>query len=225
VVRTLPLQHFGRGPRVREPQRHAVVVGDCKPQSLGGESKTADGRRNLDGFRLALAGHHIGRLARRPRQRAVRPGGDMIDPAVLGIGGDELAVAVGAGDEHFAVVAARRDPSTIARRRENATAMNSDPLLIAVVGNQMDRLLAEHEGRGAAKEIYCHHQCAAGDRAGALDHGGGAGGGVSHYTVARLALFTLSWREGEARPTQGMSAKPRRLRSLCGSCPRPNCGR
>ena len=66
-VRALPFEHFGRGLRVRKPQRHAVVVRDREPEALRREGQPADRRRHLDRARLALA-----RLARRPACRPTR---------------------------------------------------------------------------------------------------------------------------------------------------------
>ena len=88
-MRALPLQRLGRGLGVRKPQRRAVVVRDREPEALRREGEPADGRGRRRALLLALAGAHEGVLAGRPGDRAGGPDRDVIDPAALGVGGDE----------------------------------------------------------------------------------------------------------------------------------------
>jgi hypothetical protein len=83
VVRALPLQHLGRGLRVRKPHRHAVVMGNGEAHTLRRKGQSADGGLHLDRTRLALAGQNERRFSGRPRRRAVGAGGNVIDPAAL----------------------------------------------------------------------------------------------------------------------------------------------
>ena len=212
VVRALPLQHLGRGLRVRKPQRHAVVVGDGEPQPLGREGKPADGRGHVERARLALAGLHEGRLAGRPGDRAVRTERDVIDPAALGVGRDELGSRRSASVANTlpssppvtmrapSLAAARMPPAWTATRR-------SSPLS----GHQQQRLLAEHEDRGAAEEMRGHHRRAGRDRARALDDGGGVGwSGVGHES--RSALILRSGRRPRLEAQSGSTRTADRIR-------------
>ena len=54
--------------------------------------------------------------------------------------------------------------------------MQREPALIALVGDQHHRLLAQHEGRRAAEEMHGHHRRARGDGTRAFDDGGSVGG-------------------------------------------------
>ena len=147
MVRALPFQEFRRRLRVRKPHRHAVVMGDRQPHALRRKGDTAGGGLHLDRFRLARPGLHEGLLTGRPRHRAVRAAGDMIDPAALGIGRNEAAVALGVRRKHLAVVAAGDDRHAIARGRQDAAAMDGEPLLVGLVGNQQHGLLAERNNQ------------------------------------------------------------------------------
>ena len=51
----------------------------------------------------------------------------------------------------------------VGRRRQDAAAVHREPLLVALVGDQQHRLLAKHEGRGAAEEMRGHHRRAGRD--------------------------------------------------------------
>ena len=152
MVRALPFQQLRSRLGVRKPHRHAVVVGDREPDAFRRKCQAADGRGHLDGFRIALARHHVSRLAGRPSDRAVRAGRDMVDPAALGVV-DQLALAGLAGDEHLAVVTAGDDPDAVAGSREDAAAVDRKPLLVALGRDQQDLLFAQHEGRGVFDEI------------------------------------------------------------------------
>ena len=79
-VATLPFIEIGRGRRVREPQRDAVVMGDRKPIPLGREGEAAHARGGAEAFHLALVVARIGRLSRRPGDRARGTERDGVDP-------------------------------------------------------------------------------------------------------------------------------------------------
>ena len=63
---------------------------DGEPKALRREGQPGDGRRRLERARLALAGEHMRGLAGRPGDRAVGPERDLIDPAFLVVGGEDL---------------------------------------------------------------------------------------------------------------------------------------
>ena len=165
MVRALPLQHLGRGLRVRKPQRHAVVVGDGEPHALRRERQPADGGGHLERARLALAGH-ARRPACRPTRRPRRPGRRRHGRS-SGAWRRSRSVSL----SPFASVAntlpssppvTTRVPSLAAARMPPP--WTRKPLLVALAGDQQQRLLAEHERRGAAEEMHGHHRRAGGDR-------------------------------------------------------------
>jgi hypothetical protein len=90
-----------------------------------------------------------------PRHRA---GGDVIDPAALGIGRDQPAFALGSVDEHLAVVAAGDRRRRHRSRRQDAAAMQRKQPLVALGGTSSTRLLAQHEGCGATEKMCRHHR-------------------------------------------------------------------
>src|ERR1700733_1180700 len=120
-VRALPFEEFRGGRRrVRKPERSAVVMGDGKPETLGQESKCADGGGCLKlAQRLSL---HERRLAGGPSDRPIRSERDVIDPAAFRVGGDRADFTCGAGRHDFAVVAAADDAFVVCCRGEDRRA-------------------------------------------------------------------------------------------------------
>ena len=102
---------------------------------------------------LALGGLDEGGLADRPGDRAVRPGGDVVDPAPLGIGGDGPRLSPVAHRSQPTLPSSppvtMRSPSpALARMPPRCT---SDAARLAVRRHQQQRLLAEHEDRACRR--------------------------------------------------------------------------
>ena len=236
VVRALPLQHLRRSLGVRKPERHAVVVGDGQTHAFRREGQAANGGLHLDRARLALAGLHESLFAGRPGHRTVGARGDVIDPAALRVGRNRPAFALRIGREHLAVIAAGNDRDAVGRGRQNAAPVDRQPLLVALVGDQQHRLLAEHKGRRAAEQMHRHHRRAGYDHARAFNDGRGVGYNVSWSISHDLSPphpeeRALARLEGWAAPmlpsfeTHRFAMllrmrpllKQRRSRNLCGS--------
>ena len=71
----------------------------------------------------------------------------MVDPAALGVGGDDGGRAGRIGRHDLAVVAAGDDAVCVGSGREDRAAVDRDAPLLAIAREQQ-RLLAEHEDGG-----------------------------------------------------------------------------
>ncbi len=125
------MQAFRLALRIRKPEREAVVVGDGEAQAFRREGKAADGRGHLDGALRALASAHEGLSARRPRERADGADRHVIDPTLLGIGGNGGAVSLRVDRHHLAVVAAGHDAVGIGGSRKDSAAVGRDAACLA----------------------------------------------------------------------------------------------
>ena len=101
---------------------------------------------------------------------------------MFGVGREVSAFALGVGRDQLAVVAAADDARAVGRGRQDGAAMHRDAPRLAVRLGEHDRLLAEHEGGGAAEKMRGDDGAARGDRARAFDDGDGVAAGVGHIT-------------------------------------------
>ena len=74
----------------------------------------------------------------------------MIDPAMLGVGCEDRALAAGRRRHDLAVVAAGDDALAVRGSGEDAARMHRHALFCAIGRDQQQRLLAEYEDRGLA---------------------------------------------------------------------------
>src|SRR5271157_1636934 len=125
-MRALPFELFRRRlRRVGKPQRGAVVMGDGEPETLRQKSEAGNG-----GGRYEFAerfGLHEGRLAGGPGDEPVGPDRDVVDPAMLWIGGERAGFALCIGGDDLAVVAATDDAFVVGCGREDRAGMDRDP--------------------------------------------------------------------------------------------------
>jgi hypothetical protein len=69
----------------------------------------------------------------------------VVDPAALGIRGDDGAVSVNINQHHLTVIAAGEDACGVGGRGEDRAGVDGDAPRLARVRQQEERLLAEHE--------------------------------------------------------------------------------
>src|SRR2546423_1522838 len=100
---------------------------DRDAQTFRRERKAAGAGWQIDRLDLAPGGAHERLLAGRPGDR-IRPERHTVDPAMLGVGRERLALAVRADGDDLAVIATREDARAIARDAENAARMHRDAL-------------------------------------------------------------------------------------------------
>ena len=96
---------------------------------------------------------HVRDLARRPGDRAVGTERDLIDPALLVVGGEHAMLAVGVGRDELAVVAAGDDALAVRGAGEDAAAVDRRRGARHSPAKQQ-RLLAEHEDRRRAEKMH-----------------------------------------------------------------------
>src|SRR6516162_4068555 len=122
-------------------------MGYGEPHPLRRKGEPADGGRYFEASRLALARKHEGLPAGRPCDIGGwanrRPERDMIDPAPLGVGGDDLMGAVVPRGDDVAVIAAGEDTRAVTRCREDGAAMHHDALGFAALRREQERFLAQ----------------------------------------------------------------------------------
>ena len=204
----LPLQSLRLALRVRKPEREAVVVGDGETQAFRGEGQPPDGRRHLERALRALGGAHARLPTRRPRERAGGAHRHVVDPALLGIGGENGAFPLGVGRHHLAVVAAGHDTLRISGRGEDGAVVHGDVAYLARARHQGDRPLAEHEGRGFPEKMRGHHRRAGLDRPRALDDGRGVGAAIGHLgSISLVSRASAASAFARAEREPGPSAR------------------
>src|SRR5882672_8979661 len=116
---------------------------------------------------------------------------------MLGIGGNRRRRHIDLGGHDLAVVAARHDTFAVARRRQDAAAVNHDALRIAVPRYKQQRFVAKHEYGGVGEKIRPDHGRSRRDRPRAI----GDGGPVSGSHGEGLSWCNVSqYRHGRARP-------------------------
>ena len=148
--------------RIRKPERGAVVVRDREPEAFRQEGEAADGRGRLEFAQSPCACAN----AVLPADQATAPLGperDMIDPAMLRVGGESSALALGIGRDHFAVVAAADDALLVGRRGKDRAVVHGDAPRFAFRLDEQHRLLAEHEHGRVAEKMRGHDRRAGSD--------------------------------------------------------------
>ncbi len=120
-------------------------MGNYKAQALGREGQTAGGGRQRERALGARTGAHERVSPRRPRHGAGRADRHVVDPAALGIRGNDGAVSLSVNQHHLTVIAAGKDTCGVGSRGEDRAGVNGDAPRLARVRQQKECLLAEHE--------------------------------------------------------------------------------
>ena len=153
-MRARPLQHFRLCGHVGKPEAHAVVMGDRKAKALWRERQPADRRWRVERFLLALAAANERSLAGGPRHRALRMQCDVVDPAPLRIGRNQLHLAAAVERHQPAVVAAHDEALTIRGRAQNSAAVNGTRRDFGPRVHQVHVLLGADKGRALAEKLH-----------------------------------------------------------------------
>ena len=145
---------------VRKPKCGAVVVSNGEAKSLRQKGEPADGRRRLEFAQLF--GLHERRLASRPGNSAVRPDGDVIDPAMFRIGRQLARFTLRVRRRYRAVIAAADDALAISSCCKNCPAMDGHAARLRFGLDQQKRFLAQDEHRGAPEKMRANDSAACG---------------------------------------------------------------
>ena len=125
---------------------------DREAKALRRKGQAGHRRRRLEVALFALACDDMRDFARRPGDRAVRPERDLIDPALLVVGGERVMFAVRIGRDELAIVAAGDDALAVGRRSPEWR--RHGPRRGARRPGEQQRLLAEHEDRRRAQKMH-----------------------------------------------------------------------
>ena len=189
---------------VGKPQRHAVVMGDRKPQALRRKGEATDRRGHIEGLVLALAAADEGRLAGRPRHRAIGMQRDIVDPAPLCIGGEYRRLALCVQRDDLAVIAAGDDALAVGHRAEHGAAVDGDGRDFARCIDHRRVLLGADEDGGIAEEMDRADRHADGERPHPVGDGsdGGAFARIElfHHVVIQLSKPSRIICSGNSRP-------------------------
>ncbi len=156
---------------------------DGEPKAFRQENEPADARGRLELPRLLVlvfARLHEGGLAGRPGDGAVGTKRDLVDPAMFRIGPKRLALALGIGRDHFAVVAPGHHALAVGGRAKHRAAMNVDAPRLAFAIGQHDRFLGQNEGYARPKKMRGNDRAFRRDLVRAVNDRGRFGLGVGH---------------------------------------------